>query len=161
MKKAPEWIAEEIEETRGCPNELCLDARRGLAPPRALVDEVTKQLRLEFAKHTLEVALPGAELARRSARAKCAPTLAPSARSLATAHVPRPLTLARHSPAPTRACALLSLSAARRADAACRRVAALQVGGSCALAVCGLSTLVCVFTLYHSLGYHRLVSHEQ
>ena len=39
MKKAPEWIAEEIEETRGCPNELCLDALRGLVPPRALVDE--------------------------------------------------------------------------------------------------------------------------
>ena len=34
-KKAPAWIAEEVEETRGCPKDLCLDARRGLVDHHA------------------------------------------------------------------------------------------------------------------------------
>ena len=36
MAKAPEWIAEEIEQSQGAARALCLDARRGLAPPRAI-----------------------------------------------------------------------------------------------------------------------------
>ena len=65
-KKAPELIAEEIEQTRSCPRKLALDARRGLAPPRALVDALTVELRLDFRKHKFEVALPGAHRAPRA-----------------------------------------------------------------------------------------------
>ena len=58
-KKAPEWIAEEVEQSQGSARQLCLDARRGLGPPRALVDALSVELQLDFRKHTLTVELSG------------------------------------------------------------------------------------------------------
>jgi hypothetical protein len=56
---APELIAEQQLDTRGAEHTLRLDARKGLAPPRAIVDALTKELGLEFKPHELEVAVPG------------------------------------------------------------------------------------------------------
>ena len=56
---APGLIAEQQMDTRGAPRALELDARKGLAPPRAKVDALAAELGLNFTKHELSVSVAG------------------------------------------------------------------------------------------------------
>ena len=54
---AREWMAEQHVDTRGADEPLLLDPKKGLGPPRAILDGITKSLGLEFRPRTLELSI--------------------------------------------------------------------------------------------------------
>ena len=57
LAEAREWMAEQQVDTRGADEPLLLDPKKGLGPPRAILDGITASLGLEFRPHTLELSI--------------------------------------------------------------------------------------------------------
>ena len=57
LAEAREWMAEQHVDTRGADEPLLLDPKKGLGPPRAILDGITASLGLEFRPRTLELSI--------------------------------------------------------------------------------------------------------
>ena len=57
LEAAREWMAEQQVDTLGAVEPLLLDPKKGLGPPRAILDGITASLGLKFRPRTLELSI--------------------------------------------------------------------------------------------------------